>query len=369
MIIKNANVISYGIQNGIYDILIESGKIKKIEKKIEENGEEILDIKNMYITAGLVDAHTHLGLKANGLGEFYADHNEKKNMIAPYLRAIDGINPQDITFKEARNSGVTACGTGPGSANVVGGQYACIKTYGDVIDEMILNPYFAMKVALGENPKKIYDTTRMGIASALREFLIECKNYAEKHDKYDKRLEPMIPIMRKEKYLKIHVHQALDIATAIRICEEFDLKYTLDHVTSGLEIINFLNTKKNIPLLLGPSLGNRSKVELLGKNFDDMVKVAQNRDVCLITDSPVIPLQYLALCAGIAISKGMPYDKAIEAVTINPARVMDVDDRIGSIEIGKDADLVIWKEKPLIFIQDPEYVFINGKVVFQKGMS
>lgn len=366
MIIKNARILSYGITEGIYDILIKNGKILKITTNINEDNEEIINVNEMYVTPGLIDAHTHLGMKADSLGEFYADHNEKKSMISSHLRAIDGINPQNINFKEAREAGITVCGTGPGSSNIIGGQYACIKTYGKVIDEMILDPYFAMKVALGENPKKNYETTRMGIASTLREFIMEARNYTEKKDKYDKKLEPMIPIIRKEKFLKIHAHQANDIATAIRICNEFDLKFTLDHVTGGADIIEYLNTKKDIPLLLGPSLGSRGKVELTGKSFENVVKLAEDRDICLITDAPVIPLQYLPICVGIAISKGMNFDKALEAVTINPAKVMGVEDRVGSIEVGKDADLIIWKDKPFITIQDPLMVMMNGEVLISK---
>lgn len=365
MLIKNARILSYGIEEDIYDILIKDGKICKIEKEILLENEETIDAKGMFLTSGLIDAHTHLGLKANGLGDFYSDHNEKKSIISSNLRAIDGINPQDKTFEDARKAGITTCGTGPGSLNIIGGQYACIKTYGKIIDEMLIDPYFAMKAALGENPKKAYETTRMGIAATLREFLLEAKNYAESPDrKYDKRLEPMLPIIRGEKYLKIHVHQANDIVTAIRIGEEFNLKFTLDHVTGGADIIEYLNKKKDIPLLLGPSLGARGKVELLGKGFENVVKIAKDRDVCIITDAPVIPLEYLPICVGLVISKGMPYEKALEAVTINPARVMGVENKVGGIEIGKDADIVIWKEKPFITIQDPIYVIIDGEIIY-----
>ncbi|MDO5726258.1 MAG: amidohydrolase family protein [Tissierellia bacterium] len=363
MLLKNVKVLSFNVEEGIYDILIKDGKIADIANKIDDENSEIIDMQGMYATSGLIDAHTHLGLKADSLGPFYADHNETESILSPHLRAIDAINPQDITFEEARRAGITCCGSGPGSLNVLGGQYACIKTYGDVIDEMILDPYFAMKAAFGENPKKAYKTTRMGIASTLREFLKECKKYCEEGGEYNKSYEAMVPIIKKEKALKIHAHRADDIATAIRICEEFDLKYTLDHVTCGADILEFLKDKKDIPFLLGPSLGARGKMELLGKSFENVVKLAEDRDVCIITDSPVIPLQYLPVCAGIAISKGMPYEKALEAITINPAKVMGVENRVGSIEIGKDADIVIWKEKPLTTIQDPKYVFIDGLAV------
>ena len=185
---------------------------------------------------------------------------------------------------------------------------------------MVLDPYFAMKCALGENPKKGYETTRMGIAATLRNFLFQAKAYAEDpNHKFDMKLEPMVPVIQGEKALKIHCHEGIDIVTAVRICDEFHLKFTLDHVTCGTDVLDFLRKRPEIPLLLGPSLGHRSKVELHGKGFENVVKLAEGRDVCLITDAPVIPLQYLPICAGLAISKGMPYERALEAVTINPA--------------------------------------------------
>lgn len=247
---------------------------------------------------------------------------------------------------------------------MVGGQYACIKTAGKIIDDMVLDPYFAMKCALGENPKKGYETTRMGIAATLRNFLFQAKAYAEDpNHRFDMKLEPMVPVIRGEKALKIHCHEGIDIVTAVRICDEFHLKFTLDHVTCGTDVLEFLRKRPEIPLLLGPSLGHRSKVELHGKGFENVVKLAEGRDVCLITDAPVIPLQYLPLCAGLAIAKGMPYERALEAVTINPAKVMGVEDRVGNLAAGKDADLVIWKDKPFVVIQDPVAVFINGERV------
>lgn len=179
--------------------------------------------------------------------------------------------------------------------------------------------------------------------------------------KFDMKLEPMIPVIRGEKALKIHCYAPLDIVTAVRICDEFHLKFTLDHVTCGVEVLDFLQKRPEIPLLLGPSLGARDKVELHGKGFANVVKLAENRDVCLITDAPMIPLQYLPICAGLAISKGMPYERALEAVTINPARVMGVEARVGSLDPGKDADLVIRKDRSFVVIQDPVAVFINGE--------
>lgn len=367
MIIKNARILSSGVEDGVYHIKISNGKIESLVEAGSsvdiETEERCIDAGGAYVTPGLVDAHTHLGMKSDSAGAFHAEHNEPNSLISSHLRAIDGINPLDITFKEAREAGITACASGPGSANLVGGQYACIKTYGSVVEDIVVDPYIGMKVALGENPKKRYDMTRMGIAGNLREFLRKSREYSQgNYEEYDEKFEAMIPVMKGEKPLKIHAHRGDDIVTAIRIAEEFDVRFTLDHVTCGVDVLEYLE-RKDVPLLLGPSLGARGKSELRGKGFNNVVKLSQGRDVCLITDAPVIPLQYLPICAGLAISKGMEYRKALEAVTINPARVMGVEDRIGSIEVGKDADIVIWREKPFVTIQDPLYVIVDGKII------
>ncbi len=367
MIIKNARILSSGVEDGVYHIKVREGKIEAIVEAGNsvaiEDGEKCIDAVGAYVTPGLVDAHTHLGMVSDSAGSFHEDDNEPNSLISSHLRAIDGINPHDVTFKEAREAGITACASGPGSANLVGGQYACIKTYGRVVEDIVIDPYIGMKVALGENPKKRYDMTRMGIAGNLREFLRKSREYADgRSSEYDEKYEAMIPVMRGEKPLKIHVHRGDDIVTAIRIAEEFGVRYTLDHVTCGVDVLNYLR-KKDVPLLLGPSLGSRGKSELKGKGFKNVVKLSQGRDVCIITDAPVIPLQYLPICAGLAISKGMDYRKALEAVTINPARVMGVEERIGSIEEGKDADMVIWREKPFVTIQDPLYVIVDGRII------
>lgn len=367
MIIKNARILSSGVEDGVYHIKIGGGKIEAIVEAgsplVIDAGERCIDAGGAYVTPGLVDAHTHLGMISDSAGSFHEDDNEPNSLISSHLRAIDGINPQDITFKEAREAGITACASGPGSANLVGGQYACIKTYGSVVEDIVVDPYIGMKVAMGENPKKSHDMTRMGIAGKLREFLRMSREYSRgNYEEYDKKYEAMIPVIKGEKPLKIHAHRGDDIVTAIRIAEEFGVRYTLDHVTCGVDVLEYLE-RKDVPLLLGPSLGARGKSELKGKGFNNVVRLSQGRDVCLITDAPVIPLQYLPICAGLAISKGMDYRKALEAVTINPARVMGVEDRIGSIEIGKDADIVIWREKPFVTIQDPLYVIVDGRII------
>ena len=368
MILKNAKILSYGVEEGIYSIKIKEGKILEItsDDLIGEKDEKIINLEGNYVTPGLIDAHTHLGLKTDSAGAFYADHNEKSNLITPEVRAIDAINPQDRTFEEARLAGVTTCASGPGSANLIGGQYACIKTLGDTIDDIVINPYIAMKVALGENPKRVHNLTRMGLISKLREFLRQANVYNNDEDaKYDEKLEAMKKVMNREVPLKIHAHRGDDIVSAIRVVEEFDLLYTLDHVTCGVDVLDYIHSKKR-NLILGPSLGSRGKMEIKGKGFDNVVKLAVGQDISIITDAPVIPLQYLPITVGLAISKGLPYRKGLEAVTINPARMMGVEGRVGSIEIGKDADLVVWEDKPFITIQDPKLVMIDGKIIEKK---
>ncbi len=369
MILESVKILSFGVEEGIYNIRINGKIIEKVtpQKIYPKEGEKLINFNGKYLTPGLIDAHTHLGMKTDSAGEFYADHNEKSSLITPEVRGIDGINPQDITFEEARNAGVTMCGSGPGSANLIGGQYACIKTIGETIEDILVNPYVGMKVALGENPKRVHNMTRMGLISKLREFIRESKAYVEdKNAKYNYQFEAMRPVINKEVPIKIHAHRGDDIVAGIRVMEEFNLDYTLDHVTCGVDVLNYIHKKKR-HLVIGPSLGARGKMELRGKGFENLVKLAKGQDISILTDAPVIPLQYLSICVGLAISKGLEYRKALESVTINPARIMKVDKIVGSIEVGKDADLVIWEDKPFVTIQDPIMVIIDGKIV--KGNS
>ncbi|HBF4733915.1 amidohydrolase [Clostridioides difficile] len=384
--IKNGkiNTITNGIIHG--DILIDEGKIIEIgEDLIAPLDVEVIDASNKLVFPGFIDAHTHLGLWEDGIGFEGADGNEETDPITPQLNPIDGINPMDRTFKEAFEGGITSVCTTPGSANVMGGQCIAIKTCGKRIDKMVIKNPVASKIAFGENPKSCYGQddkspqTRMAIAALLRENLKKAEEYLEdidmyeSHDdedcekpEYDIKMESLIPVLRREIPFKAHAHRADDMFTAIRIAKEFNLKLTLDHCTEGHLIVDEL-VEEGFLVIVGPSLSERSKFELRNLTFNTAGILSNaGLDVCIMTDHPVIPVQYLPICAGIAVKHGMKEEKAIESITINPAKTLGIEDRVGSIEVGKDADLVIWDNSPLEIQSNVLYTIINGKVVYEK---
>ena len=382
--IKNGTVNT--ITNGIVqeDILIENGKIVEIGNNIVAPLDaEIIDAQGKFIYPGFIDAHTHLGLWEDAVGFEGADGNEETDPITPHLNPIDGINPMDRTFRDAVEGGVTSVCTTPGSANVMGGQCIAIKTHGRRIDKMVIKNPVASKIAFGENPKSCYGRdekmpqTRMAIAALLRENLKKAEEYLEEielymeyedHDKpeYDIRMESLIPVLKGEIPFKVHAHRADDMFTAIRIAKEFDLKLTLDHCTEGHLIVEEL-VEEGYPVIVGPSLSERSKVELRNLTFDTAGILSNaGLEVSLTTDHSVITIQYLPMCAGIAVKHGMENDKALEAITINPARTLGIEDRVGSIEVGKDADIVIWDGNPLEIQSHVLFTIIDGKVVYKK---
>ena len=384
LFIKNwtINTITNGIING--DILIENGKIIEIGNNIVVPLDaEVIDAQGNLVLPGFIDAHTHLGLWEDGMGFEGADGNEETDPITPHLNPIDGINPMDRSFEEARNGGITSVCSTPGSANVMGGQCIAIKTFGRRIDKMVIKNPVASKIAFGENPKSCYGQedkapqTRMAIAAMMRETLKEAEEYLdalllheeddenEKPD-YDMKMESLLPVLRRDIPFKVHAHRADDIFTAIRIGKEFNLKLTLDHCTEGHLIVEDL-VEEGYPVVVGPSLSERSKIELRNLTFDTAGILSNaGMDVCLMTDHPVIPVHYLPICAGIAVKHGMREDKALESITINPAKVLGISDRVGSIEIGKDADIVIWDNNPLEIQSNVLYTIIDGKIVYKK---
>ncbi|MEG2246048.1 MAG: amidohydrolase [Romboutsia sp.] len=382
--IKNGtiNTITNKILKG--DILIENGKIKEIGQNIVAPFDaEIIDADGKQVFPGFIDAHTHLGLWEDGMGFEGADGNEETDPITPHLNPIDGINPMDNTFTEAVQGGITSVCTTPGSANVMGGQCIAIKTFGRRIDNMVIKNPVASKIAFGENPKSCYGRdekmpqTRMAIASLLRENLKKAEEYLEEielymehedHDKpeYDIRMESLIPVLKGEIPFKVHAHRADDMFTAIRIAKEFDIKITLDHCTEGHLIAQDL-LEEGYPVIVGPSLSERSKIELRNLTFATAGILSNTGiNVSLTTDHPVIPVQYLPICAGIAVKHGMKQEKAIEAMTINPAKTLGIDDKVGSIEVGKDADIVIWDGSPLEIQSNVLFTIINGKIVYKR---
>jgi len=379
LLIKHGHIKT--IENGdlIGDILVNEGKIAQIgESLTAPEGAEIIDADGMLVTPGFVDAHTHIGLDEEGMRWEGADYNEMSDPVTPDMRGIDGLNPQDEAFFNAVSAGVTTAMTGPGSANVIGGTFVAVKLAGRTADEMILKNPAAMKAAFGENPKSCYGqqgkkmpVTRMGIAAALRKELWKAKRYKEEIDEaagddskkrpFDPELEALLPVLSGEIPLKCHAHRADDILTAIRIARELGIRLTLDHCTEGQLIVPELK-EAGFPVLVGPSLGHKSKIELRNKSFSTPGVLARaGLTVCIITDAPVIPLMYLPLCAGLAIKEGMSEEDAFRAITLAPAQVIGVADRIGSLKPGKDADIAIFEGNPLRDIQArTRQVLING---------
>ncbi len=362
-------------------LLIQNGKIAEVAPTIiPPEGVEVVDAQGRLVTPGCIDAHCHIGLDNEGMRWEGMDYNEIADPVMPQLRAVDSINPQDEAFALALRGGVTAACTGPGSANVVGGTFTVLKLDGICADDMAIKEPAAMKCAFGENPKGFYGQqlkknpmTRMGVAALLRELLLRTVRYRAdqlegKNPPFDMKLEAMIPVIEKKIPLKCHAHRADDMLTALRIAKEFDLMLTLDHCTDGEIIVDKL-AQADVPALVGPSFGGKSKIELRNKSFSTPRVLAQaGLTVCIITDAPVVPLQNLPLCAGLAIRAGLPPEEAWRAITINPARVLGVGDRIGSLEKGKDADLVVWTEDPLTTVGGEAYMtMVNGKIVYRWG--
>ena len=358
------------------DILVKDGKIEEIGAGLTADC-PTFDAAGLHIYPGFVEAHCHIGLDGSGIGFEGDDCNEMTDILTPQLRAIDGIYPQDPTFREALEAGVTTVCTGPGSANVLGGQFAVIKTAGHRVDDMIVRPFAAMKCAFGENPKRCYkdknNYSRMSTAAKLREAMMKAQEYdakkqaagddPAKRPPLDVKLEALLPVLHGEVPLKAHAHRADDIFTAIRIAKEFGVRLTLEHVTEGHLIAEDL-AKEDYPMAVGPSLTHASKFELRNKTFTTPGILAKaGCRVSIITDSPVIPQSYLPLCAALAVRAGMdPFD-ALRAITIRPAEHIGAADRVGSIERGKDADFVVMDGPWDAVSSGVKAVFVNGEKV------
>ncbi len=382
LLIKNGYIktmAGYDIKNGCV-LIDDNGKIAAVGADVSApDGTQIIDAEGRLVTPGCVDAHCHIGLHNEAVGWEGRDYNEIVDPITPQMRAIDSINPQDEAFREAIEGGVTSACTGPGSANVVGGTFVAIKLVGKRVDNMIIKDPIAMKCAFGENPKRCYGQsgrkspmTRMATAALLRELLFKTRRYMEdkeneKRPGFDMKLEAMIPVLKGEIPLKAHAHRADDILTAIRIAKEFGVKMTLDHCTDGSLIADEL-AKEGFPAFVGPSLGSKSKIELCNKSFTTPKHLTDaGVNVSIITDAPVIPLKYLPMCAGLAVDAGLDADTAWRAITINPAKATGIGDRVGSLEVGKDGDVVIWTADPLTTVGAAAYTtIVDGKVVYSK---
>ena len=377
-LIKNA-LVHDSINRTPYeaDILIEDGKIALIESMIDCVDAEVIDAKGLRAYAGFIDAHTHIGLAGYGIGYEGTDYNEMNDIVTPHLRGIDGFKPMQPSLENAARAGVTTVCTGPGSANVLGGTFVAVKTVGKRADDMIVKDPIAMKCAFGENPKRCYrsscDSSRMTTAAKLREMLFKAREYdrkikaagddESKMPGFDMKLEALLPVIRGELPLKAHAHATEDIFTAIRIAKEFNVKLTLEHVTEGHLIADEL-AAEGYPCAVGPSLSDASKWELRNMTFETPGILAKKGiKVSIITDADVIPQQYLPLCAGLAVKSGMdPFD-ALQAITINPALHAGIADRVGSLECGKDADIVLTDGCPFEVSTTVKYVFVNGERV------
>ena len=384
ILIKNGKVHTMAgpvLENGC--VLIKDGKIAEVAQHIDAPaGAQVIDAGGRNVYPGFVEAHCHVGMWESSIGFEGDDTNEMTAPVTAHLRAIDAINPMDIAFREARDAGITSCATGPGSANVIGGTFVAMKTHGICVDEMIIRDPIAMKCAFGENPKRVYHaqkkmpSTRMGTAAIMREALMKAKRYLEATERagddlsklptLDMQSEALLPVLRKEIPLKAHAHRVDDIFTSIRIAKEFDVKITLEHCTEGHLIAEYIK-KENLPAVVGPSFGHRSKFELTNKTFEtpgilDRAGVL----VAITTDSAVVPLSSLPLMAGMAVAAGMDEMAALRAITINPAKILGFDDRVGSLEAGKDADVVIFDGHPFEISGKPWKVIIDGNVVFEK---
>ncbi len=379
MIIRNA-VIHDAIHREPYqgDILMKDGKLVSVGAGAEDASGDVIDATGLHAYPGFVDAHSHIGLDGYGgpTGTTY-DYNEMNDICCPQLRGLDSYYAMDAAIPMALAGGVITVAAGPGSANVLGGTFLAVKLYGKTVEEAMIRPSVAMKCAFGENPKRCYkdkcDSARMTTAAKLREMLFDARDYMirkeaagediSKLPKYDMKMEALIPVLKREIPLKAHAHRNDDIMTAIRIAKEFDLRITIEHCTEGHLIADELKAA-GVPVAVGPTLTNASKLELLNKSWTTPgILAAAGIPVSIITDAPVIPQQYLPLCAGLAVKAGMDPFMALQAITINPARHIGVDDRVGSLEAGKDADVVLTDGDPLVSDTVVRYVIVDGKVL------
>ena len=380
-------------------VLIDDGHIVAVGEDLEIPPEaEVHDVEGKVVMPGMIDAHCHVGIFPDGIGWEYSDGNELTDPITPHLRALDAVHPEDKAFKELVAAGVTTVLTGPGSGNLIGGQWVCLKTVPKpAVEDMVLLEPAGMKMALGENPKRVYGeqkkmpSTRMGNAAALRVALVEARNYMETWDRYQEKLadheakveagdeeakrpdppernlklEALVKVLRRDMKARIHAHRADDMLTAIRIAEEFDLDLTLEHATEGYKIADIL-ANKNIPVTAGPILFSRVKYELKDmtpKNPGLMAKAGVK--VAIQTDE-MSAVKYLTMNAALAVREGLPEEQALKAITIHPAEIIGVDDRVGSLEEGKDADIVVLSGHPFDFRSVVEWVLVDGETAYRR---
>jgi imidazolonepropionase-like amidohydrolase len=369
IILKNATIYpitSEPINNG--DVLIENGKIVKVGKNLSIDTEvKIIDCKELFLLPGFIDVHTHLGLYDEGTGWAGNDANETAEALTPHIRAMDGAYPFDPAFDDALKSGITTVHIMPGSANVIGGTTSVIKTTGKNIKKMMVQEIAGLKIALGENPKRIHShgnndsITRMGIMGMLREAFYQAI-HTDNPD--DLRVAPLVMALKREIPVRIHAHRADDIITAVRFAEEFHLDLRIEHCTEGHLVASEL-AELGLKVAVGPTLTRKSKVELKNKTWKTYQELSRHGvEVSIVTDHPYTPIQFLNVCAGIAVREGLPEQKALEGITILPARNLRIDQSLGSIEEGKEADLVLWSHHPFHYLAKPKWTMVGGEIVY-----
>ncbi len=359
------------LESGI--VLVDRGKVVEVGENIPvPQGAEILDAAGKFVFPGLVEAHSHAGIIEEGLGVIGDDCNEITGPVSPHLRAIDAINPYDPAFNDALRGGVTTLVSSPGSANVLGGEMVALKLRGDTVDDMIISFPVGLKAALGENPKRSYGklgkapATRMAEAALLRETLVKGQNYLQKHGARDLKMEAVARVLKGELPLRVHAHRADDIMTAVRVAKEFNVKIVIEHCTEGYKIAGKLADLK-IPAVIGPLLTSRAKVEMSGIDIRNACALASaGVPFAIMTDHPEVPIQFLALSAALAVGAGLAEEDALKAITINPANILGLGDRIGSLSPGKDADIVVFNKHPFDPRAKVEYVFIDGDPVLRQ---
>ena len=381
--IKNGRVLTMAgktFENG--QVLIENGKIKSVGEylSIPNAKAEVIDARGGWILPGLIEAHCHIGITEEKKGFEGDDCNEVNQPVIPYLKALDAVNPMDSAFHNALSAGITAVMVGPGSSNVVGGQFLVMKTHGRVMDQMVVKEPAAMKVAFGENPKTNYSgqnkvpSTRMSVGALLRDELTRAQNYRSRKEtaqqkgeafEEDYQMECWLPVLTGKIPMKAHVHRADDILTAIRIAKKFGLGLTLDHCTEGHLIAREIK-ESGFPAIIGPTMSSRNKIEVQNMDFKTP-GILQNEGVliAITTDHPVTRIQYFPICAGFAAKEGLGIEHALEAITCNPAKICGVADRIGTIEPGKDADLAIFDGNPMEVFTKTLYTIVNGQVAYR----
>jgi len=384
ILIKNGRILTMAektYESG--SLLIKEGKIYQIADKIDIDQSElseIIDASDCWVMPGLIEAHCHIGITEEKKGLEGDDCNEMKEPITPYIRGLDAINPMDSAFHNAISSGITSMMIGPGSSNVVGGQFVFIKADGRCVDDMVVLEPAAMKTAFGENPKGNYSelgvipTTRMTMAAMLRGELFNAKEYLRKKEKAEQSGEEFetdfekecwIPALKKEIPLKAHVHRADDILTAIRIAKEFDIDLTLDHCTEGHLIANEIK-ESGFPAIIGPTLASRNKIEIQNMDFKTAgILHKHGVKVAICTDHPVSRIQYLPICAGFAAKEGLGIEEGLKAITINAAEICRVAHRVGSLEVGKDADIAVFTGNPMETFTKTLFTIINGEVIYR----